>query len=57
MNKVSGRLVLRGQGHENIGIHGSHDPRIIVGKVDAAVGQTYVVDDIGDLVRRNLLAG
>ena len=54
MNVVIRRMVFDGQCHKNVGIRSAHRRGIAVGKVDAAVGEAYVVDHVLDLACRNL---
>ena len=56
VNVVVGGMVLRRQSHEDVSIRCAHRRRIAVGKIDAAVGQPYVVDDVMDFIGWNLLS-
>ena len=47
-------MVLGGQSHHNVGIRCPDRGRITVRKIDAAVGQTYVVDDALNFTGRYL---
>ncbi len=55
MNVVIRGMVIGRQGHKNICVRCANRRRIAVGKIDAAVGQPDVVDNIVDFARRNLL--
>ena len=48
--------MIGGQGHENVGVRRSNRGRVTVGKIDAAVRQANVVNDVVDFARRNLLS-
>ena len=47
-------MVIRGQTHKNVSVRRPHRGRIAVRKIDAAIGQTYVVNDALHLFGRNL---
>src|SRR5437870_9262915 len=49
-------MVIGRQSDENVGVRCPNRGGITVGKIDAAVGQTYVVDDVVDFTSRNLLS-
>src|SRR5258706_15582585 len=49
-------MVLGGEGHKNIRIRCANWRRIAVGKIDAAIGQAYIVDNALDLGCRYLLS-
>src|ERR1700731_3136864 len=49
-------MVLSGQRHKNVRVGCANRRRVAVRKIDAAVGQTYVVDDTLNLGCRNLLS-
>ena len=55
MNVVVRGMVLGGQGHKNVGIRCPNRSRVAVREIDAAVGQTYVVNNALDFARWNLL--
>ena len=48
MNVVVRGVVLGGKGHKNVGVRCADWRRIAIGEVDAAVGQTDVVNDVVD---------
>ena len=56
VNVVVRGMVIGGQSHKNVGIRCSDWSRIAVGEIDAAVGQTYVVNDALDFACWNLLS-
>src|SRR5579862_9168651 len=51
----SGRVMVRRQGNKHVRIRSSYRRRVAVGKVDATVRQTDIVDDALDLVPGDLL--
>ena len=56
LNVFVGGMVIGGQGHENVGVRRSNRCRVTVGKIDAAVRQANVVNDVVDFACRNLLS-
>ncbi len=54
MNVVVRGVVIDRQRHKNVRIRCAHRRRIAVGKIDATIGQAYVVNDALDLACRNL---
>ena len=56
VNVVVRGMVLGGKSHKNVGVRCADWSRIAVRKIDAAVGQTYVVDDVVDFACWNLLS-
>ena len=55
MNVVVRGMVLGGKRHQNVRVRCADRSGIAVGKIDAAVGQTDVVNDAVNFVCRNLL--
>src|SRR5271167_3022134 len=53
---VGCRPVILGQADENVRICRSNGSGVAIRKIDAAIGQTDVVDDAVDFLRRDLLA-
>src|SRR5258708_21871063 len=49
-------MVIGGQVHKNVGIRCPNRGRITVREIDAAGGQTYVVNDVQNFARRYLLS-
>src|SRR5437879_2409927 len=56
VNVVVGGMVRGGKCDKNIGVRCADRSRIAVRKIDAAIGQTYVVNDVVGFARRNLLS-
>ena len=56
VNVVVGGMMLGRQSYQDVSIRCAHRRRIAVGKIDAAVGQPYVVDDVMDFIGWNLLS-
>src|SRR5260370_11279681 len=54
VNVVIRGMMLGGKSHKNVGVRCADRSRIAVRKIDAAVGQTYVVNNIDDLACGNL---
>src|SRR5271168_746100 len=52
---ISG-MVIRGKSYKNVGIGRADWSRVAVREIDAAVGQTYVVNNVVDFPCRNLLS-
>src|SRR5258708_21037723 len=56
MHVIVRRMVLGGEGHKYVGVRRYNRSRITIRKIDAAVGQSYVVNNALDLRCRNLLS-
>src|SRR3981189_3562258 len=56
MHVIVRRMVLGGEGHKYVGVRRSNRSRIDIRKIDAAVGQSYVVNNAWALRCRNLLS-
>ncbi len=54
VNVLGCLMVVNAERHQDIRIRGTHGSSIQIGRVDAAVRQADIVDNVGDLARRKL---
>ncbi len=55
VNVLCGFVMVDGKSDKNIRVRGSYCSRVVVGSIDAAIGQPNIVNHIGDFTRRQLL--
>src|ERR1700746_2180175 len=56
VNVLSRLVMVDRERHKNIGVRGAYGSRVVVGRIDAAVGKPDIVNDIGDLAWGQLLS-